>query len=455
MNDTLRQVRSFFDSGKTRPVPARKAALRRLDACLARHEGAILAALEHDMRKPAFESLASEIAPVRDEIRLALKHLDRWARPRRVPTPLTIQPARTRVRRMPVGSVLVLGPWNYPFQLIMVPLVGAIAAGNVAALKPSEFAPATAKVIALIVGEAFQEEPWARVFAGEAELARTLLKEPWGHVFFTGSTAVGRDVMRLAAETLSPVTLELGGKSPCIVDETSDLATAAKRIAWGKFFNAGQTCIAPDYVLVPRVRKEIFLQHLSDAMRKAFGPDPRTSPDFARIIHDRHFAKLVSHLSEGRVVVGGAFDASERYVAPTVMDQVVDGSRLDTEEVFGPILPIYEYEHFDEALAFVAKRPDPLALYLFSSSRDAWEKVARAVRFGGGCLNDTLVHFANPHAPFGGIGASGMGAYHGERSFEMFSHHQTVVERPKGFDVPVRYPPYRGKLGLLRRLLRL
>lgn len=437
--------RRFFASGKTMPVEFRIQQLGKLKAAVKELEPEILAALEKDLGKSEFEAFTSEVGFVLDEISHTLRHIRDWARSRRVPTPLLHAPSESRVQPAPKGVVLIIGPWNYPFMLLISPLIGAIAAGNCAVLKPSELAPATRAVTSKLVEKTFSPE-FCAVVEGAVPETSALLRERFDHIFFTGSTAVGRIVMRAAAEQLTSVTLELGGKSPCIVDADIDVAVAARRIVWGKFYNAGQTCVAPDYLLVQRGVKQDLLAAMQGAITEFYGDDPQKSPDFARIINERHYERLMGLLGEGpgQVVAGGKGDRASRYIAPTIVDGVTLKSKLMEDEIFGPILPVLAYDTLDEALAVARERPHPLACYVFTRNPKVERRVLDEVAFGGGCVNNALIHLANPNLPFGGVGTSGMGAYHGQDSFDTFSHRKAIVKTPFRMDLKLKYPPYRA-----------
>lgn len=455
--DNLQQLRraqrAYFESGSTRSYAFRCEQLRRLRAAVQEGEAELTAALKADLGKPDLEGYVSEIGFVYAEIRHTLRHLRRWMRPEPAPTPLPLHPSRSYVVKEPLGQVLIIGPWNYPINLMLAPLVGAIAAGNVAVIKPSELALHTSRAVARLIAATFPPE-YVAVLEGGVDVAEALLAEPWDHIFFTGSTTVGRIVARAAAEHLTPVTLELGGKSPCIVDREIDIAVSARRIAWGKFFNAGQTCVAPDYLLVHADVKEQLLSALTAQISTFFGPDPRQSKDYARIINERHFDRLVGLLGAGRLLAGGQHDRAERYISPTVLVDVPLTAPVMQEEIFGPILPVLTYRSLDEAIAVVRRFPKPLSLYLFSTNKETHQRVLADLSFGGGCINNTLVHLSNPHLPFGGVGPSGMGAYHGRHSFDTFSHRKAIVHTSLAVDLPVRYQPYRKEnLKLVRRLM--
>jgi len=434
------------------PLEIRLARLRALREEVLRREAEVKRALAADLGKCSFEAYASEIAAVLGEIKHLERDLPSLVKPRRVSTPLALQPGSSFIHPEPYGVVLVIAPWNYPVQLALAPLVGAIAAGNRVVLKPSEISAHCAPLIEQLVSSVFTSDE-VLVVQGGAEETRALLEQRFDYIFFTGSTAVGRIVMQAAARHLTPVTLELGGKSPCLLDESADLVQAARRIAWGKWMNAGQTCVAPDYVLVPEALEQKFLAALKDALERFYGTDPRRSPDYGRIISQRHHGRLVALLQHAEVYHGGDADAASRYLAPTVLTKVDVGSPLMEEEIFGPLLPVIPYRDFAQAIDFINQKPKPLAFYFFSENRRRQEDVLGQVSFGGGCVNDTVLHLANSKLPFGGVGDSGLGAYHGAASFETFSHKKSVFRQTTLVDVPVRYPPYAQKEGLVKKLL--
>jgi aldehyde dehydrogenase (NAD+) len=452
--DVVKRLRMGYESGRTRPIDWRIAQLRRLESMLLEREDELLDALAADLAKPEIEGFLTETAFTRAEIDFAIAHIASWAKPEKVSVPFTQQPAKAQIVREPLGVVLVIGPWNYPVQLVLAPLVAAIAAGNAAVVKPSELAPASSAALARLLPEYLDPECVAVVEGGVAETT-ALLAERWDHIFYTGNGAVGRVVMEAAAKHLTPVTLELGGKSPAIVERHANLAVAAKRIAWGKFVNTGQTCVAPDYVLVDREVEQPFLAALAATVRGFYGDDPRSSRDYGRIVNDRHFTRLRALLeSGGEAVVGGASDADDRYIAPTVLTAVDPDAPIMREEIFGPLLPVLPVDDVDAAIDFVNERDKPLALYIFSEADSVVERVIASTSAGGVAVNATVLHLAVPGLPFGGVGASGMGAYHGRAGFETFSHRKSVLDRPTRLDVPVMYPPYSGwKQKLLRRLL--
>jgi aldehyde dehydrogenase (NAD+) len=445
--------RRFFNSGKTKDLNFRSGQLRLLERLLSTNEDAICDALKRDMNKSKFEAYVGEIGMVANEITHAIRHLGSWAKPQRVRTPLIHFPASSCIHSEPLGIVLIIGPWNYPIQLLLSPLVGAISAGNCAMLKPSRHAPHTAKIIADMIGKNFDPE-YVCVAAGAVDSSQ-LLEERFDYIFFTGGAAVGKIVAAAAAKHLTPVTLELGGKSPCIVDSDAPLDVAARRITWGKFFNAGQTCVAPDYLLVDRVIKDPLLERIKTSITEFYGNDPLTSPDYARIINQRHFERLVGLLDQGDIVIGGEKDPSVNYIAPTVIDNVSLDHRIMEDEIFGPLLPVIPYEDLDEGISIVNRAPKPLSLYFFSESHAKQERVIRETTSGGATMNDTILHLSTQTLPFGGVGQSGYGKYHGKASFDTFSNKRSILHRSFALDLPLRYPPYGNKLSLVRRLLRL
>ncbi|MEO0946720.1 MAG: aldehyde dehydrogenase [Cyanobacteria bacterium J06641_5] len=449
--DIVRQQREFFATGQTKPLQFRLEQLQRLKQAIIDRQDAILEAAKADLGRPAFEAYF-EIATLA-ELDKALKQLKRWLQPQKVGVGIDQFPGSAWIQPEPLGVVLIIGPWNYPFQLMMSPLVGAIAAGNCAVLKPSEHAPHTSKVVAEIVKAAF-EPKYVAVVEGEVEASQRLLQEKFDHIFFTGGTEIGRIVMQAAAKTLTPVTLELGGKSPCIVDADVKLEVAARRIAWGKFINAGQTCIAPDYLLVDRRIKDDLIEQLKLTIAEFFGDNPSQSPDFARIIHQRHFDRLQGFLSDGDVAIGGDSDRERRFIAPTILDNVGWDDAVMQEEIFGPILPVLTYDSLDEAINRISDRPKPLALYVFSNRSTVQDKILRSTSSGGVCINDTVMHVGVDALPFGGVGDSGIGAYHGKHSFDTFSHYKSVLKKGLWLDLKWRYAPYtEAGLKQIRRLV--
>lgn len=441
----------FYKQGITRDISWRLAKLKELKKAILSRVESINKALWEDLRKSEGEAYLTEIGVVIGEIDYHVKHLRRWAKGKRVPTPLPFLPSRSRIMYEPYGVVLIIAPWNYPFQLIMAPLIGAISAGNCAVLKPSPFAPATTKVLGEIVAAVFAPGHVA-MFEGDGEMVNRLLEERFDYIFFTGGPRFGRQVMEAASRHLTPVTLELGGKSPCIVDRDANLEIAARRVAWGKFLNAGQTCVAPDYVLIPAEREAAFVAAVKRAIQLFYGENPAESPNYTRIIHQEGTKRLMKLMhSSGQVVVGGEVDVEDKYIAPTVLTGVEPDSPIMREEIFGPVLPILNYKELDEAIDFVNKREKPLALYYFGPSASA-EKVLKYTTSGGACINDTIIHVGNFHLPFGGVGTSGMGKYHGKASFELFSNLKSVVISPTFIDNHFRYAPYKH-LKLIKKFM--
>jgi aldehyde dehydrogenase (NAD+) len=449
----VRRLRHGFETGRTRPLAWRLGQLERLRALLVENGDELVAALRADLGKPGLEAWAADIVGIAGDIKLFRKKLPRWTRPEKVATPLVQRPASGRIVREPLGVVLIIAPWNYPVQLLLTPLVAAIGAGNCALLKPSEVTAHTSALLAKLVPRYLDPECIALVEGGVPETT-ALLAERFDHIFYTGNGSVGRVVMEAAAKHLTPVTLELGGKSPCIVDRDADLAVAARRIAWGKFLNAGQTCIAPDYILVHREREQELLERLKQTLVEWYGERPQQTEDFGRIVNERHQRRLAALLKDGDLVVGGECDAADRYVAPTILRNVRSDSALMREEIFGPILPVLTVRDVDEAIEIVNRGDKPLALYVFTRDPSVERAVVARTSSGGVCVNATLWHLANPNLPFGGVGASGMGAYHGRHGFETFSHRKSVVRRSTRFDPKFAYPPYRRfKVSLLKRML--
>lgn len=450
VEEAVRQQRQFFATGKTKDVAFRIAQLDRLKRTIKENEAAIFKALQADLHKPEVEAYFEVI--VSREIDIALKQIKSWVKPKRAKIPIDQFPASARIYPEPLGVVLIIGAWNYPLSLVMGPLIGAIAAGNCAILKPSEIAPHTSHLVAELIQNSF-DPAYIAAIEGGIETSQQLLAEKFDYIFFTGSAHIGKVVMEAAAKTLTPVTLELGGKSPCIVEPDIDIEVAARRITWGKFLNAGQTCIAPDYLLVHRAVKKDLVAAIQRSIRDFYGEDPYASPDYARIISDKHFSRVSALLQDGDIVAGGQTNPAERYIAPTVMENVSVDARVMQEEIFGPILPVLSHSELSEAISIINSRPKPLALYLFSQDRAKQKQVFEQTSSGGLCLNDTVVHFSIPELPFGGVGNSGIGRYHGRASFDTFSNYKSVLKRYFLFDLDLRYPPYSGKLGILKKLL--
>jgi len=448
----VEKQRAYFETRVTLPLQWRREQLGALERTVRKYEAEILAALRSDLNKSPEEAYLTEVGSIYGEVKTALKNVKSWMKPRKGSAPLVIQPARAYQYSDPLGVTLIIAPWNYPYQLSIAPLIGALAAGCTAVLKPSELAPATSAVLARLLGEAFPPEVVA-VVEGDAQASQALLAERWDLIFFTGGTAVGRVVAEAAAKHLTPTVLELGGKSPCIIDRSADLEVTARRIAWGKYVNAGQTCIAPDYVLIPPDLKERFAGLVGKAVQEFYGKDPRASSDYGRIISARHFERVSALAKDGTVVLGGERDADSRYFSPTVITDAPLTSPLMQDEIFGPLLPLVDCGSIDEAIRFVRSRPKPLALYSFASDAAVNERVLTETSSGGAVTNDVCVHFAVEGLPFGGVGESGLGGYHGQASFDAFSHKKSVVKRPFALDMKLRYPPYSGKLSLFKRFL--
>ncbi len=446
--------KDFFSSGKTRFTEFRRQVLGQLYAKIQEMEPEIHAALRQDLGKSSFESYMCEVGMTLSEITHMKKHLKRYAAPRRAKTPLAQFPARSYSLKEPYGCTLVMSPWNYPFLLTMEPMVDAIAAGNTVVLKPSAYAPATAGVMKKLVEAVFHPGHVALVEGGREENAR-LLEQEFDYIFFTGGTEVGKLVLRKAAEHFTPVTLEMGGKSPCIVDETADLRIAAKRIAFGKFLNCGQTCVAPDYLFVQESVMDKFLPLLFSAVEDMYGREPLKNPDYGNIINRRHFDRLTGILEGETVLFGGACAPETLQIAPTVLGPVSPHGPAMAQELFGPLLPVMPYKHLEQVVEFVSRRPKPLALYLFSKNQENISQIQTRLSYGGGCINDTIIHLATSDMGFGGVGMSGMGAYHGKHGFDTFSHEKSIVRKACWLDLPMRYQKYtKGNERLLRLFLR-
>ena len=452
IRNLLKAQRNYFDSGQTKDIAFRKKMLQTLYTILHDNEKKILEALKQDLSKSVYEGYMTEFGLTLHEIRFVLKKLTRWARPRRVRTHYLQFPASSTIYPEPYGISLIISPWNYPCLLTMAPLIGSMAAGNCSVIKPSEYTPHTSAVIAETIGSRFDPD-YVAVIEGDAQTSSALLAEPFDYIFFTGSPGVGKIVMAAAARNLTPVTLELGGKSPCIIERGIDLDRTARRIVSGKFINAGQTCIAPDYLLVHQSVKPKLVERLQYHIRNFYGDNPRQSPDYPRIVNEKHFDRLNLFLANGSIICGGQTDRSDLYIAPTLLDGISWSDPIMQEEIFGPILPVMTYDDLSGAISKVRKLPRPLALYFFSNSREDTQRVLSEISFGGGCINDTLLHVASPHLPFGGVGSSGIGSYHGKASFETFSHQKSILKKPLKIDTPLRYPPFKNKLKYLKKLV--
>ncbi len=434
----------FFNTGATLPVSFRKAMLQKLRDEVDRHEGALAEALAADLGKSGYEGFMCEIGLVRSELSYMLRHTARLARERTVRTPLAQFAARSFQKPSPYGSALIMSPWNYPVLLTLDPLADAIAAGNTAVVKPSAYAPAVSALLAELIGRCFPPEYVAVVTGGREENA-ALLEEAFDFVFFTGSQAVGREVLRHTAERLTPAVLELGGKSPCIVDETARLPLAARRIVFGKYLNCGQTCVAPDYILCHSGIKDRLVEALCQEVRRQYGEDPLRNPRYGRIVNEKHFQRLLGLMDPDKTVIGGQSSPETLQIAPTILDRVSPGDPVMQEEIFGPILPILTFDRFEDLYGLLADQPKPLALYLFSENRPRVRQALSRLRFGGGCVNDVVIHLATSEMGFGGVGESGMGAYHGKAGFDAFSHYKSIVDKKTWMDLPMRYQPYQEK----------
>ena len=454
IKDLVTRQRSYFQSGATLPVSARLAALRRLYDAISSHEKEIRRALQKDLGKSGFESYMCETGMVLEEISYMLKHTPKFAREQRVHTPLAQFCSRSYKKPSPYGVTLIMSPWNYPFMLTLSPLADALAAGNTAVVKPSAYSPYTSEVLLSILTECFDPKYVAVVTGGRAENT-CLLREHFDYIFFTGSQAVGKEVMRSAAEHLTPVTLELGGKSPCIVDQTADIRLAARRIVFGKYLNCGQTCVAPDYVYCHRSVKDQLIKEVQKQIRRQYGKQPLHSSDYGKIINEKHFDRILGLIDEKKVVHGGGSDRSTLRIEPTVMDNVTFSDAVMQEEIFGPVMPILVFDSLDEVIRRINSMPHPLALYIFTSDKKTARKVTARCGFGGGCINDTIIHLATSEMGFGGFGESGMGAYHGKTGFDTFTHYKSIVDKKTWIDLPMRYQPYRkGAEKLVRFFLK-
>lgn len=443
----------FFETGKTKDVLYRKQLLSKLLAEIEKNETKIYTALTKDFKKPEFETFLTEIFFVKRELKSAIKNIKKWAKPKKVRSYLLNFPSSEYIYHQPYGAVLVIAPFNYPFQLSMLPLIGAIAAGNTVVLKPSEHTPNTSEVLKKIISNVFNSD-CVEVIEGGVDVSQELLRQKWGYIFFTGSVSVGKIVAKAAAENLTPITLELGGKNPCIIDETAKIKLAAKRIAYGKFLNAGQTCIAPDYLLVHKSIFELFLKYLEFEITAFYSSQPESSTDFARIINKNHFDRLLALVKNENVLLGGEFDEESLFMSPTLIVNPSLESEIMKEEIFGPILPVISYESEEELKKIIDTHPNPLSLYVFSENDAFSEKIIKNFSFGGGTINDTLVHFANPKLPFGGVGSSGMGQYGNKYSFETFSHKKAIVKRGTWIDIALKYPPYQSKFAMIKKVLK-
>jgi aldehyde dehydrogenase (NAD+) len=447
----VEKQRAFFDTGATRPVKFRIEQLKKFKKVFLQYEEKMYEALKKDFNKPVFESYTSELGLILEEIGMMIKNLENWATPQYVSTSIGNLPARSYIYADPYGVALVIGAWNYPVQLTLLPVVGAIAAGNTVIIKPPRIAKNTYDVIVELIAECFDNEyvSCLDIQVGHDEM----LEQRYDYIFFTGGISIGKVIARAAAEHLTPTTLELGGKSPCIVDETASIEVAARRIIWGKCMNAGQTCVAPDYLLVHENVKDELFKAMKKVVKEFYGDDASKSVDYASIINDKHFDRLSSMIKDGTIVLGGNFDASKRHIEPTVITDIDFDHPLMQDEIFGPILPAFTFKTLDEAFKIVKSYEKPLAFYIFSSSYKNQQRCMNEIQFGGGCINDTVAHLLNHDLPFGGVGHSGIGGYHGKHSFDTFTHYKGVMNKVTWPDIPLRYPPYAGKLGIVKKVI--
>ena len=453
IDEILKKQREFFNTGKTKNIKYRLEHLKKLKKSILENEEEIKKALKLDLNKSESESYMTEIGMTLSELSYNIRHVKSWCKNKRVGTPLAHFPSRSFISKEPYGVTLILSPWNYPFMLLIEPLIGAICAGNCAVLKPSEFAPNTANVIEKIIKECFEED-YVTVIQGDKDVSQALIEKNFDYIFYTGGTKVGKIVMQEASKNLVPFTLELGGKSPCIIDEKYNMHLAAKRLLFGKLLNAGQTCIAPDYVLVNENVKEELIEELKRVLKEFLGENVIENEDYPKIVNERHFARL-SNLIEGeKILIGGKTDKKLLKIEPTILDNPKIDSKVMSEEIFGPILPIISYKTIEDAIAYVKKFEKPLALYMFTNDKRIQNKIMNEISFGGGCINDTIIHIANSNMGFGGVGYSGIGNYHGKRSFDTFSHERSITKK-YGLDLPMRYMPYNDfKDKLIRMFLK-
>jgi len=450
---TLSAHREFFSTHITKEYAFRIDNLVKLKKAISRYEKKLSESLKKDLNKSPFEAYITEIGFVQEEISYHIHHLKKWMKPERIRTDLVNFHSRSYILREPFGLVLIMSPWNYPFQLLFDPLVGAISAGNCMVLKPAHYSEHTSATIRELVSETFDPR-YISVFTGGRDVIQELLGHRYDYIFFTGSAYLGKIVMEKASKFLTPVSLELGGKSPCIVEDDADLDVAARRLTFGKLLNSGQTCIAPDYILVNKKVKKELVERIKKCIVSSYGANPLEHPDYGRIINNDQFEKLSALIKTGEVIFGGEVRKQDRCISPTILDNVRPEDPIMQDEIFGPIFPIMEYGDIDEAISFVNSREKPLAFYLFTSSRKKEKMVFYRTSSGGGCVNDTMLHLTNPRLPFGGVGYSGMGMYHGKHSFDTFSHHRSILAKSTWLDVPLRYPPYRGKLGIARKVFK-
>ncbi len=449
----VKNCSAFFETNITKDYNFRLKQLKKLETILCKNEKEILNALYSDLHKTNFEGYFSELGIVKEELKFTLRHLKKWMKPVRVPTPLAHFKSTSRILYEPFGTVLIMSPWNYPVNLTLAPLVGAIAAGNCAAVKPSNYSPATSAVLDKLISDNFPAE-YISVITGGREENTSLLEQRFDYIFFTGGTTVGKLVMQAAAKYVTPVTLELGGKSPCIVEESANLKIAARRIVFGKYLNAGQTCVAPDYLLLQNSVKDKFIAEIKTAVNEAFPTETYKDMHLPHIVNEKHFERLMNLMKGEKIILGGTGDSRRRFIEPTILDGITFDSKIMQEEIFGPILPVLTFDSIDYTIKEIKDRERPLALYLFTKNKSIEKKVLSEISFGGGCINDTIVHLATNHLPFGGVGFSGMGKYHGMESFKVFSNAKSILKKAYFPDISVRYHPYsESKLKLIRSLM--
>lgn len=454
IKETVKKQRAYFNSGKTKDVLLRKDSLKKLREAILKYEAEINQSLKKDLNKSVFESYATEIGMVLHELHLSIKNIKKWAKPKKVSGTLTQFPSKSYIYPEPYGVVLIIAPWNYPFQLTLMPLIGAITAGNCVIMKTSSAAPHTHNIVKKIIEDVFSDE-YIAVFEGGSANNQAIMEERYDFIFFTGGTDTAKIVMEKAAKNLTPLILELGGKSPCIVHQDAKIKQAAKRIAWGKFLNAGQTCISPDYLLVQKGVKSALLEAMQHEIELFYGQNPKESQDYCRIINLAQYTRLIKLLDTGTIFSGGQYDDNSLYISPTILDNIKMDDTIMREEIFGPILPVIEYETIEEALLLIRHLEKPLSLYLFTTNKKIEAKILKDISFGGGCINDTVVHIINPALPFGGVGFSGLGKYHGKTSFDSFSHKKSLLKKSNWIDLPFRYPPYKKfYLKLLKKILK-
>jgi len=453
INQLITMQQAYFRQGHTKDVNKRIAHLKALKEFIQVNEHDILEALRLDLGKPHFEGYATEVGYVLDSISHTIRHLKGWAKDEVVKSPIHQMPSKSFIRYEPYGTVAVIGPFNYPFNLVIEPMIGAIAAGNTVIVKPSDYTPNTSEIIKFIIKECFPAE-YVSVVTGGRDVMTELIHAPLNYIFFTGSVGVGKVIMRAAAERLTPVTLELGGKSPTIVHKDANLKLAAKRIVWGKFINTGQNCASPDYIYVHEEVKEEFLGEVEDALHKFYGEEPLLSEDYGKIVNERHFDRLIALIDQEKITIGGEIDRDTLYIAPTILENVTWDDPVMADEIFGPILPVMTYTDLNETLKIIDDKPKPLALYVFSESEIVQEIVLDKVRFGGGCINDTITHASNLNMPFGGVGTSGMGSYHGRDSFMTFSHRKSIHKKSTKVETGIAFPPYKNKMGFIKKLMK-